>query len=166
MNETSNNQLFRVELESTKDDGKAQTNNLLGRDGEKLGGEQGVLRVQAFGLSGHVPKGAHGIVLTIGGNSDQAVLLGMEHPDHRPTGLAEGCVKLYDAFGQFIHLEDGKCTISAGGCTIVMHGGKIILTGDIYLGNAGASRAVSAIGTIDSAGHSETSNLLTKVWGI
>lgn len=158
-------QLIRVRITRTDDGGEYQKVWATGRDGEVLGGQTGLLRAQYFGSSEHVPKDAHGLALVIGGNLDQAVLLGFEHPDHRPTGLAEGDKKIYDAFGQFMHFEDGKCTISAGGCEIVMEGGICtIKAGRINLGD-GASRPVSAQGTVDSAGHVETSNFLTKVWG-
>lgn len=159
-------QLIRVRIARTDDGGEYQKVWAEGRDGEVLGGQTGLLRAQYFGSSEHVPKGAHGLALVIGGNLDQAVLLGFEHPDHRPTGLAEGDKKIYDGFGQFMHFEDGKCTISAGGCQIVMTGGEIRLIGNVRLGSASASRPVSAQGTVDTGGFADTSNPLTKVWGV
>lgn len=158
--------LVRAELISTDDSGKTQVLKARGRDGEEYGGKTGVLRVQSFGHSAHVPKGAHGLILVIGGNPDMAVLLGFEHPDHRPTNLAEGEHKLYDAFGQFIHFEDGTLTINAGGCQLVMTNGEIQLIGVVKLGSASASRPVSAQGTVDTGGFADTSNPLSKVWGI
>lgn len=159
-------QLIRVRITRTDDSGEYQKVWATGRDGEVLGGKTGLLRAQYFGSSEHVPKDAHGLALVIGGNLDQAVLLGFEHPGHRPTGLAEGDKRIYDAFGQFMHFEDGKCTISAGGCQIVLTGGEIQLIGNVKLGSAGASRPVSAQGTVDTGGFADTANPLTKVWGI
>ena len=65
-----------------------------------------------------------------------------------------------------MHLEDGKITIQGDGCKIVMEGGKIILDGEVYLGSASASRAVAALGSVDSDGDAEVGNLLTKVFGV
>ena len=161
VSETSDNQLFRVEVEKTKDGGKAQTANLLGRDGEKLGGEQGVLRIQAHGISSHAPKGSHGVVLVIGGNSDQALLLGLEHPDHRPTELAEGDTKIYDAFGQSFHFKNGEAVMNVTKLTIIADT-VVIESPDINLGGMGG-KPVAVQGTKDSAGHTLVSDFATTV---
>lgn len=166
MTGASDYQLIRVRITKTDDSGDYQKVWAEGRDGEVLGGKTGLMRAQYFGSTEHVPVGAHGLALVIGGNMDQAVLMGLEHPTHRPTGLSEGDKKIYDAFGQYMHFEDGKLTINAGGCQIVMTGGEIQLIGTVRLGSAGASRPVSAQGTVDSLGGVDTSNELTKVFGI
>lgn len=162
--ETSDNQLFRVEVEQTRDDGKAQTANLLGRDGEKLGGQQGVMRIQAHGLSGHAPKGSHGLVLVIGGNSDQALLMGLEHPDHRPTGLGEGDTKIYDAHGQSFHFKNGEAVLHVTKLTIIADT-VVVESPDINLGGEGGV-PVAIQGTQDSAGHTLVSNFATRVKAI
>lgn len=47
--------------------------------------------------------------------------------------------------------------------TIHLIAPNIILEGMVKLGGPGANRPASAEGTVDSAGHTETSNLATKV---
>jgi uncharacterized protein involved in type VI secretion and phage assembly len=59
----------------------------------------------------------------------------------------------------------GNVNITASG-TMTLKAPTIVLAGNVKLGDAGASRLVSAIGTVDTGGFAEISNLLTKVWGI
>lgn len=54
-------------------------------------------------------------------------------------------------------LEAGKTTIKAA---------EIVLDGDVKLGGPGATRPLSAEGTVTSDGAIDTSNFLTKVWGL
>lgn len=149
------NQLIRAQLEETDDSGDQQLIKATGRKKEKLGGSVKIVNNTPFGFSSHAPKGSQGQLLFIGGNPDQAISLGFQHPQHRPTNLAGGETKLYDQFGGFIHLKDGKIHIKSA---------KIILEGTVYLGGEDADKEVSMKGTIDSAGHSDVSSLATKAF--
>lgn len=126
MNPTDN-QMVRVVLDETDDSGRQQGLKTSGREREQLGSDKHrILRVQAYGLSGHAPKGSQGVVIAIGGNPDQAVLLGGEHPDHRPKDLGEGEVMLYSQFGQKIHLKaNGDVDIDAPGTVYIRSGGTV-----------------------------------------
>lgn len=155
-------QLIRAELLETKDDGETQRVIAQGRDSERLGGQTGVLRIQMFGESSHAPAGAHGIVLVIGGNMDQAVLLGLEHPDHRPQNLGAGDKVIYDAHGQKMHFKNGEAVMTVTKLVINCTGQVIINSSDINLGGTGG-KPVAVQGTVDSAGHTLVSNFATKV---
>lgn len=168
MNPTQNT-LVRLKISKTDDSGKQQVHTASGRKREGMGTAQvGIPRIGFHGFAYHPHPGSHAIALMMNGDPDQALLLGAEHADHRPKGLKPGESKQYgpdepNQHGYF--KDDGSYFLKAGGCSIEMKGGKIILTGDVYLGGADADRAVSAINTVDTAGDLEVSNLLTKVWG-
>jgi len=160
------NMLWRARLDETDDTGKQQKMSLLGRVREKIGGQKSkVPRLQGYGLSSHPPKGAQGFFIAMGGYPDQVFCLGIEHPDHRPTNLAEGELKLYDDQGQFVHIKRDGIHIETGK-TVTIKAPKIVLeSADIRLGSDSASRELAAKGTIDTGGFVDTANLLTKVKG-
>jgi phage gp45-like len=160
--EQGDNYLIRAELQETKDEGKAQMVTGLGRDSESVGGKTGVLRIQMFGHTSNVPKGAHGIMLVLNGNMDQAVMLGLEHPDHRPTGLESGDDKSYDSRGQFRHYKSDQVHMQVKKLVIDVEGAVIINSNDINLGGTGG-KPVAVEGTITSDGARCVSNLATRV---
>lgn len=59
--------------------------------------------------------------------------------------------------------NQGNLTISCPG-NVTISGGKIVLSGNVYLGGAGASKPAAMQGTVDSGGYSDVSNLATKVF--
>lgn len=93
------NQLRRVEVVAVEDTGKQQLVTVKGLEGEVM---KLAYRGQYFGASGVPPVGSDGFALLVGGRPDQAILMGLEHPDHRPTGLGEGERVLYNAHGDKI----------------------------------------------------------------
>lgn len=164
MNPTDNT-LLRVQLEKTDDSGKQQKMQHAGRKGEKVGGKKhGAVRLQSYGVSEHPPAGSQGMAVALNGNMDQPLILGVEHPDHRPTGLAEGEGKIYDMWGNYLFKQQNKWTWKVGDSKIEMFAdGTIVLTGNVHLGGPGGVKA-SKDGTVDSAGDVDTSNFATKVW--
>lgn len=104
----------RVTLTKTNDDGEQQTLDYDGLAGEK---HTGVVRVQYFGLSSHAPAGSEGMVLTMS-DRDTAMILGIESPSHRPTGMPEGGTRIYDTNGSYVDL-DAAGTIKAVSATAI-----------------------------------------------
>jgi phage gp45-like len=98
----------RVELVETDDSGELQRVTVRGYADEviKLGH-----RVQTFGDTGHAPPGAHGLALLVNGRPDQSVLLGLEHPEHRPRNVARGERVLYNAHGDIIGIYKQKIRV-------------------------------------------------------
>lgn len=163
-----NNTFVRFLLEETDDKGDQQLMRGKSRNRETLGGpKHKLVRLNQYGFSGNPPKGAQGIATFMNGNPDQGLLIGIEHPDHRPKDLPVGDSKMYDDVGQYVWLKhDGTVEIFGGGsCKITMTGGKIYLDGDVYIGGGpGATfKPTSQEGTIDSDGDVEVSNFATKV---
>jgi len=159
--------LVRGIVAETDDSKTQQTVRLSGRHSEMFGGQIKVPVVGHYGLSYHPPKGSHCLILIPGGNPDLAVILGFEHPDHRPKDKEEGELKYYSEFGHLLFFKkDGSLELSvSGGAKIILSGTDIILDGNVKLGGADASRPLAAQGTVDTGGFADTSNLLTRVKG-
>jgi phage gp45-like len=163
----ANNTIIRFKLEKTDDSGKQQRVKGTGRKREKLGGNQPRLVVlQQYGMSTHVPPGAIGTAVMLNGSPDQMLVLGFEHPDHRPAGLAEGETKQHGPAGNFaLFKANGDVEIvCGGGAKIILKGGEIILDGIVRIGGADASTPASMQGTLDSAGHTDVGGFATKVF--
>ena len=105
-------QLSRVELTKTDDSGEQQLLVAKGVADEVIGGNEMVLKVQQHGFTSHAPKGSEGIVMSMGGNRDQHVMLGMENKDKRYKDLPEGGVAFYDGSGQAVLDGSGNLTIT------------------------------------------------------
>jgi phage gp45-like len=83
-----------------------------------------------FGETSHAPPGAHGLLLSVAGRRDQAVLLGLEHETHRPRNLAVGDRAIYDAHGNIISLVQQNIRIvSPGHVHVTANGGNVEITG-------------------------------------
>lgn len=160
----TNNMIFRAELVETKDGDGQQVVKLRGRDGEELGGPDGDIPVvQQYGMSTHVPKGAHALVFVPNGNMSQAVVLGWEHPDYRPKNLNADENKIYHSNGDHIIFTANGIKIVSGS-KVVIEAPDIALKGNVYLGgDVGSGVPASKQGTIDTGGFADTANLATKV---
>jgi phage gp45-like len=119
MNPTDN-MIIRGRIVDTRDDGKQQAVQVKGRANETYGDRgQYILRIQAHGFNGHAPKGSLGMILCMGGNNDQAMMLDGEHPDHRPTSLEEGASRQYDTNGNYHEMNSTQQHIVASKDLIV-----------------------------------------------
>ena len=95
------NVLRRVEVVEVDDTGPQQLVIVKGLAGEIM---RLPYRAQYFGASGNPPPGSDGLALLIGGRPDQAVLIGIEHQDHRPRNIGVGEKVLYNAHGDIIKI--------------------------------------------------------------
>jgi phage gp45-like len=91
----------RGQLIELDDSGEIQLVKAHGLYGEKM---SDVHRVQGFGLSSTPPEGSHGLLQAVGGRRDQVVVMGMEHPDHRPRDISPGETILYNAHGDTVSI--------------------------------------------------------------
>lgn len=109
----------RVQVVAVDDSGPIQTITVIGLADEYF---TLPLRGQPFGISGVPPVGSVGYLFAANGRLEQAFLLGMEHPDHRPRNLADGVTQLYGKAGQSL-------TQDAGGNTIIKPGagGQVLI---------------------------------------
>jgi phage baseplate assembly protein V len=105
----------RVEVVEVDDTGPIQKVTVMGLADEFY---ELPLRGQPHGLTS-VPKvGSVGYLMLANGRPDQAFLMGLEHPDDRPTGRAEGEATMYATPGQRVDMDkDGNVAIrsAAGG---------------------------------------------------
>lgn len=124
----------RVTLSEVDDSGAQQKMKLRGYAGEEL---DEVVRAQPFGFSSNPPAGAEGILVQLGGRADRAMVIGVEHPDHRPKAGKAGASIQYDAHGNSILCdEDGvtvtgavKITLKVGGTTFAISDGAVDIQG-------------------------------------
>ena len=93
--------LSRVIITKVDDSGNQQ---LIDYDGVKDEQHTNVVRLQAFGYSNNPPAGAEGVVLALN-SRDAPMLIGIEHPDHKPKGLPSGGSRLYDSKGSYVDLD-------------------------------------------------------------
>ena len=133
--------LFRAEHIAADDTGDIQTASAYGHASERL---DAILRIQSHGFSSNPPVGSHGIGLRLRGESDLAVLLGLEHQDTRPRNLGVGDSALYNADGSIwrmvgknptfdalgdVVLTAKSFTFKCGGVTMKLSGDGLALTG-------------------------------------
>lgn len=170
---SARNALRRVELDYIKDDEGIQRAIVKGYADETIKLAQ---RGQYFGLSSNPPPGSVGYASLVGGRPDQAMLMGVEHPAHRPTSQQPGDTVLYDANGQFLKLvkgkklemETGDQTVKGGKAVwefdeLVIKANKIVLDATCHVGGPGG-KPCSLEGTIDTCGCADVTNLASKVY--
>lgn len=102
----------RVTVVEVDDSGQQQKVRVRGLAGEEL---KEVVRVQAYGLSNNPEPGSEGVLLALGGRSDRAMLLGVENPTKRQTGLPPGGTALYGPNGQVLKYVGNDVSWDANG---------------------------------------------------
>lgn len=121
---------------------------LSGVDGQTFGQ---AVRSQHFGLTSVPPAGAEGLILALGGGLDRAWALGVEHPQHRPTGLTSGASTFYDANGNRVDLNSAGVTITdLSGNVVSTSASKITVkpAGTVYLGGDGSTGSYDFVQTV------------------
>lgn len=131
------NMLVRVQSIKTHDDKEQQQLELWGRKNERYGGNTGknaIPRVQSYGFTNHAPNGSQGVNLNLGGNPDNAMCIGIEHPQYRPKNLEEGEFKLYEKWGGYDYAQEPKWIRKVGTATI-----ECFRDGRVHINRSGAS---------------------------
>ena len=72
-------------------------------------------RLAEFGFTSMPPDGSDMVVLCIGGDRSNAVIIATGHIETRMKNLQPGESALYDAVGKFIYLKHDQIEINAGG---------------------------------------------------
>ena len=152
--------LVRARLTAVDDGDGVQRVSVAGMKGTNF---SQVLRLQPFGLSSTPPAGSVGLILAQSGASERAFALGFEHDGHRPRSLPQGGTAIYDASGQVISIVE-KTIRFVGSDLVHIRAGTIVLEGTVKLGAPDAAKPVAMLGSVDSAGDVETSNLATRVF--
>ena len=145
-----------AEIDAT---GSQHLAKLRGLKGEEL---DKVPRIKEFGFSSRPPAGAEAMILALGGRSDRAMVLGIDHKDHGPRDLGVGHTAIYDGHGNMVSLVQKEIRI-VGAASVTIKSPVIILDGLVRLGGADADKPAAMLGTIDTDGDSAIGNLATRV---
>jgi len=86
-------------------------------------------RPEPHGFASSPPAGSKGLLLPSPNNPDFAVVLGLEHPAHRPANLPGGGTAIYDASGNIISLVGTKIRLVAPTFEFV---GNVEVQGNIH----------------------------------
>lgn len=79
-------------------------------------------RLAEFGFSSRPPVGADAVLVFIGGDRSNGVVIATGDQKSRPRDLEEGESKVYDLFGKFIHFtKDGGIVIEANGSAVTVN---------------------------------------------
>ena len=99
---------------STVDDSKnVQYAQVVLNDNER---RDNTPRLAEFGFTSNPPIGSDAVVIFIGGDRSNGVIIATGDQATRPKGLASGESMQYDAFGKYIYLKaDGTIEIQANG---------------------------------------------------
>ena len=80
-----------------------------------------------FGFSACLPVGTDVALVSVGGDTSNAVIVGSNHQTYRPKGLRPGESILYDAFGRKIHMTaDGGIVVEANGTAITVNNATVV----------------------------------------
>lgn len=112
----------RATLKNIKDDGQTQTASVEIAEGVW---RDDVEILQPYGFASHVPvDGALGVVLAVGADEGDIVVLPVSNPSKRLGKLSEGEVGAYNQHGDRITIsEDGTIELQAGAAVRVKIGG-------------------------------------------
>ena len=93
---------------------------VTGLKGEELAQ---VPRLQQWGQSGNPPLGSHVLFIRLGGGSERATIIGIDHADYSPKDLAAGEKAIYDANGNIIKLTGSKLAVTGASQILLTVGG-------------------------------------------
>jgi phage baseplate assembly protein V len=123
-----------------------------------------IRRLEGHGTYSNPPPGSQGLLLALNGNMDEAYLLGVDHPQKRPSGLPVGSKAIYDANGNIfklvmdgaiLDLQSRTFTATSGAWNITTSGPVTITAAEVVVnGNLTVNGNVVSTGTItDSDGN-------------
>jgi phage baseplate assembly protein V len=98
-------------IKAVTDTDEIQLVKIAGISGEV---QDGIERIQNYGMSSNPPVDSEAVAVCVGGSKDHTVVLAADSGAYRVTGLATGEVVVYSQFGQEILLKtDGSVEITA-----------------------------------------------------
>ncbi|KAF1040291.1 MAG: hypothetical protein GAK35_03545 [Herbaspirillum frisingense] len=74
-----------------------------------------------FGFTSRAPDGSDSIVMFVGGDRSNGVVLGTNHAESRPRGLVQGESALFNQVGIKIYLSKGGLVIEGAGLPITVN---------------------------------------------
>ncbi|MGZ2500438.1 hypothetical protein EHI47_14300 [Rhizobium leguminosarum] len=126
----------RATLKNIKDDGQTQTASVEVAEGVW---RDDVEILQPYGFASHTPRdGALAVVLAVGSDESDLVVLPVANPSKRLGKLGEGDVGLYGQHGDRVTISDGgtielqageSVSVKIGGVTFVVSAEGVDITG-------------------------------------
>ena len=109
-----------------------------------------VRRLEPHGFYSSPPAKSQGLVVAPNDDLDHAFLLGVDHPEHRPSGLPPGSSALYDANGNIIKMIGDGLVVDMQSNTITLTAGSWTINAPAVTlnGNLQVNGNISATGTI------------------
>jgi phage baseplate assembly protein V len=118
-------------------------------------------RLAEYGLHSNPPAGADAVLMFMGGDRTQGVVIACGHQKYRMTGLASGEVALADDLGQTVYLTRSGIVVKGAGLPLLVTDTpqikldtvKVIATGDVdVLGNLTVTKNIVGGENITAAG--------------
>ncbi|WP_185733023.1 phage baseplate assembly protein V [Burkholderia seminalis] len=81
----------------------------------------GRYRVPEFGFSSNPPTGSDALALHVAGDRSAGAVVGTNHQESRPRGLAPGESILYSQDGKSVYLKNGSIVVEAKGQDVVVN---------------------------------------------
>lgn len=124
--------LRRASITKTDDAGDQQLVDVTGLASEAM---TKIVRDFPHGISSNAPAGSDGLLLSLGGRSDRAIMIGGQNATSRPRNLPVGATVLYDDKGNVVFLK------GANGIQIDASKGRVYVKPEdgqfVYLGGKG-----------------------------
>lgn len=160
-------QAIIADLDEVDDADVHQRGTYRGMAGERY---TRVMRLQPHGFSSVPPVGSRGVMLAGGAHRDVAMVLGMEHGDHRPRNQPAGSTVLYDHAGGILSIVDKNFRIVCADFTVEATGtitfkGTSVFDGEVALGGTGG-KPVALKDSLDTNGDALIAALATKVTAV
>lgn len=106
----------RGRLTLVDDTGPAQTAQIdlgpIGPDGKSMSIRDNTFRLAEYGFSSHPPAGADAMVLHLGGDRSNSIIVSTGHQQYRLRNLGAGEVALYDQWGNTVRLGEAGMTLT------------------------------------------------------
>lgn len=135
--------LRRATILEVDDAGSQQTVRMRGLKGEEF---TKVYRAQPHGFTSVPPADSEAFLMALGGRSDRVVMIGGEHKDKRPVGLAAGATALYGADGELVSLVQKTVRVVGETVRVVASAKCIVEAPRTDLGGEGGSKVMTEAG--------------------
>lgn len=140
---------FRGLISLINTDGRVSVAQLKGVAGEVL---NNVPVFQHFGFTSAIPDNSDIIVLPLFARTGLSVIIASENGQYRFKGLIKGETAIYSAFGDYIHIKEGRIIKVKAGTKLIVDTPLAEYTGDLKVtGNIEAGGSVKdEIGTMQA----------------
>lgn len=151
-------------IESTVDTKGVQEVKLQGLKDENM---NAVPRIQEFGFASRPPKGTSAIVINLGANRDNPVIIATDHGELRFKNLGEGESAIYTADGTYIHLKAGGEVEVKAATKLVVDVPNSEFKGNVKIeGNLEVDGDSTQTGAVTHESTLEVTGLLTATGGV